>query len=165
MEISHKKFAALKAASHRGGKAVLSGGKAIVPTLRGAGVGAAARLLETFGKQKVQFLVDHWYAAPAALLLLGHVAKRKPKLAADGQALIGAAGYAAMIAYQRQAGGTGGLLNDVRGVGDVADAGDDAGEDAGAMLDAYAPQLPQSEASGVGDAATAFYAGGAYEGG
>ena len=150
MEISHKKFANLKAAAHRGGKAVGGAAKSIAGTATQGGVGAAARIVETLAKQKIAFLAPHWYAAPAALLVLGHVAKRKPKFATMGVALAGAAGYALMIGYQRQNSAAGGLLGDASGVGDVADA-----EDAGAIVDAYAPSL--IEAQGVGDAAAGFY--------
>lgn len=64
----------------------------------GAGVGVfyIHRMLTS----KVAFLQNNPLAAPLGMLVLGHVLKKRPKLAAAGAAIIGAAGYAGAQVFE-----------------------------------------------------------------
>lgn len=77
-----------------------AGGKGIVPTLVGTGVGAAAFYGATYASQHVQFLQSRWWATPTALVLLGHVAKRWSM--PTGQAAVGAGGALLGFSYYVQ---------------------------------------------------------------
>lgn len=64
----------------------------------GAGVGVfyIHRMLAS----KVAFLQNNPLAAPIGFVILGHVLKKKPKLAHIGSALIGAGGYAGAQVFE-----------------------------------------------------------------
>ena len=79
---------------HHAGKNTITG------TIVGAGVGAAAFFVATKAAQSLSFLQGKWWAAPVALLVAGHIAKRWSNPA--GQAVVGAAGALLAFSYYVQ---------------------------------------------------------------
>ncbi len=78
--------------------------KGAMGSLVGMGVGAAAYYGTAKVGPAVPFLASRWYAAPLALALVGHVAKRwSPE---SGQAVVGAAGALFAFSYYVNKSGT-----------------------------------------------------------
>lgn len=71
--------------------------RGVMGTLVGAGVGGASYFATAKLAPKVPFLVGRWWAAPTALLILGHLAKRYSQ--ETGQAVVGAAGSLMAFSY------------------------------------------------------------------
>jgi hypothetical protein len=95
MRISKERWDRIKNRARGGAKSAARGAKGSAIAVV---AGAAAEIAHAQGTQRVKFLADHWYAGPAVLALGGHFLKRKHHDA--GVALLGAAGYAAALAYQ-----------------------------------------------------------------
>ncbi len=66
------------------------------------GAGAAAFYAHRMISTKVAFVQNHPLAAPAGILLVGHLLKKSKKLGGVGNALCGIAGYAGAQVYELQ---------------------------------------------------------------
>jgi hypothetical protein len=78
--------------------------KGAMGSLVGLGVGGAAYYATAKVGPSVPFLAQRWYAAPLALALVGHIAKRwSPE---SGQAVVGAAGALFAFSYYVNKNGT-----------------------------------------------------------
>jgi hypothetical protein len=73
----------------------------IVGTMVGTGIGAASFYGATKLAEKVTWFQGRWWAAPAALVIAGHVAKRWSN--PTGQAAVGAGGALLAMSYYVQA--------------------------------------------------------------
>ena len=147
---------ARKAARHARG-AAKGGGSTMV---HGA-TGVAAFYLTRYAAQKVKALQDHWWAVPAVMLGAGHFAKRKPKFAKFGPALIGAAGAVGAISYEFQQANQ--AAQGTNGVGRLYVRGNRQLAQAAPAPMAALPPMPdieQPEQAQASDAARLFVVGG-----
>lgn len=99
--MARRRRRSVKTRVRRVGRAVGRGVKGSVLQLA---AGAVGQLGSTAAAGRVGFLASNWWASPALVAVLGHLAKRRRKLAGIGDALLGAAGFQAAQQYQMNSG-------------------------------------------------------------
>lgn len=98
MKISKAKYDALKS---RGRKAARATGRGVKANGIQVVAGAATALVSgALVKAAPQLMSFAWWAEPVVLGVAGVLAKRSKRLTAMGDAVLGAAGYAGVVAYR-----------------------------------------------------------------